>query len=71
MEFNSITDEQQTTLPLTHLEELELVLRELCEGILVAKVSECIGCKACVRACRRGLLDKPWIDTGIVRIAPV
>ncbi len=71
MEINLITDEQQTTLPLTHLEEQEQVLRERCEGILVAKVSDCIGCKACVRACRMGLLDEPWIDTGIVRIAPV
>lgn len=59
--------EQQTAASLTHTE----VPLEQCEGILVARADHCIGCRACVRACSKRLLDGTWTDAGMVRIAPV
>lgn len=71
IDSRSTIAEQQTAVPLTHAEEQKLVPLEQCDGILVARAGQCIGCKACARACSKGLLDRPWTNAGIVMIAPV
>jgi Fe-S-cluster-containing hydrogenase component 2 len=69
---NQVTPwQQQTAASVTHAKEQNLVQRERYEEVLVAAAGNCIGCKACARACRMGLLDGRWTDAGVVRIAPV
>lgn len=67
----SLPDKQQRSASLTLAEEQNLVQRERYEAVLVASARDCIGCRACARACSMGLLDRRWTDAGAVRIAPV
>lgn len=65
---NARTDE--TSAP---IEEVPQILIEKCESILVSDARQCLGCRACVKACRKAggsLLAGRWVECGTVKIAP-
>ena len=57
-----------------NIEEVARILTEKCESILVSDARNCIGCRACVKSCRKkggSMLAGRWITCGTLRIAPV
>lgn len=55
------------------IEEVPQILIEQCESILVSDARQCLGCRACIKACRKAggsLLAGRWVECGTVKIAP-
>lgn len=56
-----------------HIEEVPQILVEKCESILVRDARQCLGCRACIKACRKAggsFLAGRWVECGSVKIAP-
>ncbi len=66
---NARTDETSA-----HIEEVpQILIIEKCESILVSDARQCLGCRACIKACRKAggsLLAGRWVECGTVKIAP-
>lgn len=63
----------QTDGTIPHIEEIPQILIEKCESILVSDARRCLGCRACVKACRKAggsMLSGRWLTRGTVKIAP-
>lgn len=55
------------------VEGIAQILIEKCGSILVSDARECIGCRACIKACKKkggSLLANHWVECGTVKIAP-
>ncbi len=62
-----------TVVTSANIEEVAQILIEKCESILVSDARQCLGCRACIKACRKtggSLLAGRWVERGTVKIAP-